>query len=156
MKNILKCDSSAPFGRPVVPLVYMRKTLASMARPARRSGTTAPQRRRTSAPPSGLQYRPIEWNVLTADGGNQALELAAVHEGAIDLLVSDVVMPSMDGPAMAREIRQLVPGLPVLFMSGYADRTFGPEGPGGLGDACPPPPRPATWRGDSGPRRQGA
>ena len=38
-----------------------------------------------------------------------------------DLVVSDVVMPSMDGPAMAREIRQLVPGLPVLFMSGYAE-----------------------------------
>jgi two-component system cell cycle sensor histidine kinase/response regulator CckA len=36
-------------------------------------------------------------------------------------VVSDVVMPSMDGPAMAREIRKLAPDLPVLFMSGYAE-----------------------------------
>ena len=40
---------------------------------------------------------------------------------AFDLVVSDVVMPSMDGPAMAREIRKLAPDLPVLFMSGYAE-----------------------------------
>jgi two-component system, cell cycle sensor histidine kinase and response regulator CckA len=36
-------------------------------------------------------------------------------------VVTDVVMPSMDGPAMAREIRKLQPRLPVLFMSGYAE-----------------------------------
>ncbi len=36
-------------------------------------------------------------------------------------MVSDVVMPSMDGPAMAREIRKLAPEMPVLFMSGYAE-----------------------------------
>ena len=37
------------------------------------------------------------------------------------MVVSDVVMPVMDGPAMAREIRQLMPAMPVLFMSGYAE-----------------------------------
>ena len=36
-------------------------------------------------------------------------------------MVSDVVMPGMDGPAMAREIRKERPALPVLFMSGYAE-----------------------------------
>ena len=41
--------------------------------------------------------------------------------GQFDLVVSDVVMPSMDGPAMAREIRKVDPRLPVLFMSGYAE-----------------------------------
>jgi two-component system, cell cycle sensor histidine kinase and response regulator CckA len=41
--------------------------------------------------------------------------------GAFDIVVSDVVMPSMDGPAMVREIRKLAPALPVLFMSGYAE-----------------------------------
>jgi two-component system cell cycle sensor histidine kinase/response regulator CckA len=35
--------------------------------------------------------------------------------------VSDVVMPGMDGPAMARAIRKVKPGLPILFMSGYAE-----------------------------------
>ena len=38
-----------------------------------------------------------------------------------DMVVSDVVMPSMDGPAMVREIRKLAPGMPVLFMCGYAE-----------------------------------
>lgn len=48
--------------------------------------------------------------------------LAAITSGGeFDLVVSDVVMPGMDGPAMARAIRQTQPDLPVLFMSGYAE-----------------------------------
>ncbi|MFN2100373.1 response regulator [Altererythrobacter sp. MF3-039] len=41
--------------------------------------------------------------------------------GEFDLVVSDVVMPGMDGPSMARAIRELQPNLPILFMSGYAE-----------------------------------
>ena len=49
--------------------------------------------------------------------------LAPVVEqgGQFDMVVSDVVMPGMDGPAMVREIRKRVPAMPVLFMSGYAE-----------------------------------
>ena len=48
--------------------------------------------------------------------------LAAITDGgAFDIVVSDVVMPGMDGPAMVREIRAQVPSMPVLFMSGYAE-----------------------------------
>ena len=48
--------------------------------------------------------------------------LAAITEGGtFDLVVSDVVMPGMDGPAMVREIRARLPQMPVLFMSGYAE-----------------------------------
>lgn len=48
--------------------------------------------------------------------------LAAITEGGeFDLVVSDVVMPGMDGPAMVREIRSRLPDMPVLFMSGYAE-----------------------------------
>ncbi|OYW44424.1 MAG: hybrid sensor histidine kinase/response regulator [Sphingomonadales bacterium 32-68-7] len=60
------------------------------------------------------------YTVVTASDGDEGLE--AVRRNAdFDLVLTDVVMPSMDGPAMAREIRQLAPGLPVLFMSGYAE-----------------------------------
>jgi len=48
--------------------------------------------------------------------------LAAITEGGVfDVVVSDVVMPGMDGPAMVRAIRARLPGMPVLFMSGYAE-----------------------------------
>jgi two-component system cell cycle sensor histidine kinase/response regulator CckA len=60
------------------------------------------------------------YTVVTASDGDEGVE-AMRRNPDFDLVVSDVVMPSMDGPAMAREIRQLAPGIPVLFMSGYAE-----------------------------------
>ncbi|MCB5424212.1 response regulator [Altererythrobacter sp. CC-YST694] len=57
--------------------------------------------------------------VTTACDGEEGLE--KVRGGDFDLVVSDVVMPTMDGPAMARELRKIAPQLPVLFMSGYAE-----------------------------------
>jgi two-component system cell cycle sensor histidine kinase/response regulator CckA len=64
------------------------------------------------------------YEVVTARDGEDGLEAlrAALEAGErIDLVVSDVVMPGLDGPAMARELRKLAPDLPVLFMSGYAE-----------------------------------
>ncbi|WP_333605011.1 response regulator [Novosphingobium sp.] len=64
--------------------------------------------------------------VTCACDGEEGLEL--VREGGqFDLVVSDVVMPTMDGPAMAREIRKIAPELPVLFMSGYAEEQLRKE-----------------------------
>jgi two-component system cell cycle sensor histidine kinase/response regulator CckA len=60
------------------------------------------------------------YTVVTASDGDEGVE-AVRQNPDFDLVVSDVVMPSMDGPAMAREIRQMAPGLPILFMSGYAE-----------------------------------
>ena len=60
------------------------------------------------------------YTVLTAENGEAALELLAT-EARPDLLVSDVVMPTMDGPTMARHARERYPDLPILFMSGYAE-----------------------------------
>ena len=60
------------------------------------------------------------YTVLTANDGEQGLEVLAAHDG-IDLLISDVVMPNMDGPAMVARARVSHPHLPVLFMSGYAE-----------------------------------
>jgi len=60
------------------------------------------------------------YTVLTATNGEEALEILNQGED-IALLVSDVVMPIMDGPALGREARKDRPDLPVLFMSGYAE-----------------------------------
>jgi two-component system, cell cycle sensor histidine kinase and response regulator CckA len=67
------------------------------------------------------------YEVTTASDGEEGLEtLVAAYEAGekFDLVVSDVVMPTMDGPAMAREIRARRPELPFLFMSGYAEETL--------------------------------
>jgi two-component system cell cycle sensor histidine kinase/response regulator CckA len=56
--------------------------------------------------------------VAAAGGGSEALDLA--HGTRFDLLISDVVMPEMSGPEVARRLRQLQPELRVLFMTGYA------------------------------------
>lgn len=60
------------------------------------------------------------YTVLTAENGEAALELL---DGCPrpDLLISDVVMPTMDGPTMARHVRARYSDLPILFMSGYAE-----------------------------------
>ncbi|WP_230293833.1 response regulator [Croceicoccus sp. Ery5] len=60
------------------------------------------------------------YTVTTANDGEEGLQIVQ-NGGEFDLVISDVVMPTMDGPAMAREIRKLKPDLPVLFMSGYAE-----------------------------------
>ena len=66
------------------------------------------------------------YTVTTASDGEEGLELVQ-GGGEFDLIVSDVVMPVMDGPAMVRSIRQLHPALPVLFMSGYAEEQLRKE-----------------------------
>jgi two-component system cell cycle sensor histidine kinase/response regulator CckA len=60
------------------------------------------------------------YSVITADNGEDALEIIAKNE-PIALLISDVVMPGMDGPTMVREARRSRPELKILFMSGYAE-----------------------------------
>ncbi|RME67299.1 MAG: response regulator [Alphaproteobacteria bacterium] len=64
------------------------------------------------------------YTVLEAASGERALQLVRDHEGPIDLVVSDVVMPNMDGPALVQEIRKLIPNIKVIFISGYAQDDF--------------------------------
>ncbi len=60
------------------------------------------------------------YTVVTAENGEDALiRLASMEQ--LDLLLTDVVMPQMDGPALVEEVRKSRPELPVLFMSGYAE-----------------------------------
>jgi two-component system cell cycle sensor histidine kinase/response regulator CckA len=60
------------------------------------------------------------YQVLEAHDGYQALRVASAHDGPIDLLLSDVVMPRMGGRELARRLRDARPGVRVLFVSGYA------------------------------------
>ena len=60
------------------------------------------------------------YTVLLAENGEAAIEILE-REGRVDLMISDVVMPTMDGPTTAREARKLQPDLPILFISGYAE-----------------------------------
>ena len=70
------------------------------------------------------------YQVLEASHGREALEVAARHDGPIDLLLTDVVMPHMSGKELAQRLRSLRPGLRVLFISGYSDEAI--ERHGGL------------------------
>ena len=66
--------------------------------------------------------------VLTAEDGTAALALASDHDGPIDLLLTDIVMPGPSGIETARRIRAVRPGMRVLYMSGWASDIFKREG----------------------------
>ena len=63
----------------------------------------------------------LGYTVLVAEGGDPAAGIAARHAGPIHLLLTDVVMPRLGGPELARRMAELRPGIRVLYMSGYSD-----------------------------------
>ena len=62
------------------------------------------------------------FRVLEAEDGEEALAVSRGHDGMVDLLLTDVVMPQMSGKQLADRLLLLRPLLRVLFMSGYTDR----------------------------------
>ena len=66
-------------------------------------------------------FRGAGYTVLDSPNGAAALDVCDRHEGRIDLLVTDMVMPGMDGIELARRVCDSRPGTPVLFMSGYVE-----------------------------------
>lgn len=64
------------------------------------------------------------YTVHEASSGVHALEVMDGVEGEIDLVVSDVVMPEMDGPTLLGELRKVRPDLKIIFVSGYAEEAF--------------------------------
>jgi two-component system cell cycle sensor histidine kinase/response regulator CckA len=64
------------------------------------------------------------YEVLEAGDGEEALEIAKEHAGTIDLMISDVVMPGMDGPTMLKEAREYLADARIVFISGYAEEEF--------------------------------
>ena len=70
----------------------------------------------------GLRSR--GYSVIEASNGIEAMEALEEKNGAVDLVVSDVVMPEMDGPTLLREMRIRNPNLKIIFVSGYAEEAF--------------------------------
>ena len=70
----------------------------------------------------GLRSR--GYSVIEAANGVEAMEVMAENDGAVDLVVSDVVMPEMDGPTMLKEMRAKNPNVKIIFVSGYAEDAF--------------------------------
>lgn len=68
------------------------------------------------------------YRVLTASDGAKALEVAAAHNGTIDLLLTDMVMPELGGRQVADKLRADRPGLRVLYLSGYTDTAAARQG----------------------------
>jgi PAS domain S-box-containing protein len=69
----------------------------------------------------GEYLRTRGYQIIEASDGVQALELAAKHEGAIHLLITDVVMPRLSGRELATRLAAKRPGLKILYISGYTD-----------------------------------
>jgi CheY-like chemotaxis protein len=72
----------------------------------------------------GAILRRQGYRVLDAQGGADALALAAAHEGRIDLLLTDVVMPDTNGVQLAKRLVRDRPDLKVVYMSGYAEHAL--------------------------------
>ena len=64
------------------------------------------------------------YEVLEAGTGVEALEVMEREKGRVDIVVSDVIMPEMDGPTLLKELRKTNPGLKFIFVSGYPDDAF--------------------------------
>ena len=66
----------------------------------------------------------LGYRVLEAGNGYEALDIVAEQKGAVDIVISDVVMPEMDGPAFLKEVRKTHPGLKIIFVSGHTNEAF--------------------------------
>lgn len=111
--------------------IYLPRHTASV--PTQEQGVHSPETPRGSetvllvedaAPLKKLAQSFLEnagFRVLSAESGEDAMEVAAKHGGALDLLLTDVVMPGINGRVLAEQLSRRQPGLQVLYMSGYTD-----------------------------------
>jgi CheY-like chemotaxis protein len=68
------------------------------------------------------------YTVLEATSGAEALDLFTKRASPIDLVLTDVIMPSMSGPVLAERFKALATNMPVIFMSGYTDDALARHG----------------------------
>lgn len=111
--------------------------LSKPAMPEATGETMAPQRRATillvEDEPAvrelvQRQLIGLGYEVLSAGSPGEALKLAETHQGSIDLLLTDVVMPDANGHEMAERLRKSRPGMACLFMSGYPENVISEKG----------------------------
>jgi two-component system cell cycle sensor histidine kinase/response regulator CckA len=67
---------------------------------------------------------PQGFQVFEAGDGTEALQLMKYPELTIDLVITDLIMPRMNGATLADELERLRPGMPVLFISGYVESSL--------------------------------
>ena len=70
----------------------------------------------------------LGYSVLEAANGSEALAAAREHQGCIRLMLTDVIMPGMNGRELAEQMAAIRPEMKVVFMSGYTDRIMSPDG----------------------------
>jgi len=75
-----------------------------------------------------IQLEELGYTVLAASNGREALRMAEKQKGPIDLLLTDVIMPGMSGRQLADRLKQKIPVLKVLFVSGYSGDVISREG----------------------------
>jgi CheY-like chemotaxis protein len=75
-----------------------------------------------------LILRNLGYDVLEAGSGEQALSLAKNYHGTIRLMLTDVIMPGMNGWQLADQMADVRPEIKVVFMSGYTDRIMSKDG----------------------------
>ena len=68
------------------------------------------------------------YRILEAEDGAAALQIVDGHKGTIDLLLTDVIMPGMNGRELSAHITRLLPDVRVLYMSGYTENAIGHDG----------------------------
>jgi two-component system, cell cycle sensor histidine kinase and response regulator CckA len=73
---------------------------------------------------AGAILRDYGYTVLEAHDGNEALKMCGEHEGTVHILVTDVVMPGMNGRELAQKMESLCPAMKVLYISGYTDNAI--------------------------------
>ncbi|MBJ6799887.1 response regulator [Geomonas sp. Red259] len=87
------------------------------------------------------------YRVMTARNGHEALELYRQNRERVQVLLSDVIMPRMNGRELCEQVRQLAPGLPVIFMSGYPADVMSEKGLCGGGAYLQKPVKPEDLLG---------
>ncbi|HST78940.1 MAG TPA: response regulator [Verrucomicrobiae bacterium] len=70
----------------------------------------------------------IGYNVLSASNGKEAMHVSHTYPHRIHLLITDVLMPEIDGPELAKNLCEVRPDLRVIYISGYTDDCLAPEG----------------------------